>query len=163
MEALGLDIKLLIAQIVNFVLFLLIFNKFIAKPFMKYLHDEKRKELEKEKLMAELQVQEEAMIKEKDAVLTKANREAAATLASAKQMAEKQKEEIILQAQKESADIKSKTQAQLKAEKDTLYSGVKDYIIKGSSDMTKKVLQEFLNPEDQKKILERVEKKMLKG
>jgi F0F1-type ATP synthase membrane subunit b/b' len=103
------------------------------------------------------------MIKEKDAVLTKANREAAATLASAKQMAEKQKEEIILQAQKESADIKSKTQAQLKAEKDTLYSGVKDYIIKGSSDMTKKVLQEFLNPEDQKKILERVEKKMLKG
>lgn len=163
MEALGIDGKLLLAQIVNFALFFFIFNKFIAKPLIKHFHDEKKKEQEKERLLIELHTQEESLIKEKDAVLTKANKEAALVLAESKQLAEKQKEEILKQAHKESEELNLKAGAQLKSEKDIMYQGVKDYIIKGSSEMTKKVLTEFLNEDDQKKIIEKVEKEMLKA
>lgn len=163
MEALGIDGKLLIAQIINFALFFFVFKKFIAKPLLKYFRDEKKKEQEKERLLIELQAQEESMIKEKDTILIEANKEAALLLTEAKQLAEKQKEEILKQAHKESEQVKVKADAQLKAEKDTMYQDVKKYIVKGSSEMTRKVLTEFLSEADQKKIIDQIEDKLLKA
>ena len=46
MENLGIDVKLLIAQVVNFALFLFIFHRFISKPFLRFLDSEKKKDEE---------------------------------------------------------------------------------------------------------------------
>ena len=47
MENLGIDLKLMIAQSINFLLFFFIVKKFIAKPFTNFLEEEKNKEKEK--------------------------------------------------------------------------------------------------------------------
>jgi F0F1-type ATP synthase membrane subunit b/b' len=41
MENLGIDGKLLSAQLINFILFFIIYKKYIAKPFMAFLKKEK--------------------------------------------------------------------------------------------------------------------------
>ena len=41
MENLGIDIKLLIAQMINFGLFFFIIKKFVTKPFLNFVEDEK--------------------------------------------------------------------------------------------------------------------------
>lgn len=43
MEALGIDLKLLIAQIVNFVILFLVLSKFLYKPITKMLDDREQK------------------------------------------------------------------------------------------------------------------------
>ncbi len=48
MEKLGVDLKLLIAQAINFILFFFIVKKYIAKPFSQFLKSEKENEKEKE-------------------------------------------------------------------------------------------------------------------
>jgi len=59
MEALGIDIKLIIAQVVNFFLFLILFKKFMAKPFYNYLDKLQRNNEDKEKILIEVQKMEE--------------------------------------------------------------------------------------------------------
>ena len=55
MENLGINVKLIIAQIINFALFFLIYKKFIAKPFVNFINGEKKKEEEnKSKEMKEI-------------------------------------------------------------------------------------------------------------
>jgi len=49
MEGLGVDVKLLIAQVINFLLFFYIFKKYLAKPFQKYLDEETKKTARKRK------------------------------------------------------------------------------------------------------------------
>ena len=44
MENLGIDIKLLIAQLINFGIFFFIIAKFVAKPFTKFLNEERNKD-----------------------------------------------------------------------------------------------------------------------
>jgi len=156
----GFDIRAITAQLINFAIFFFIFRKFIAKPFMKYLKEEKNKEQEKERLLKELQTRDEELKKEKDEIINNAHKESARILAESKKFAEEQKAEILEQAQKESIALKEKVQAQLEAEKETMYRDVKDYIVKSSSEMTKAVLREFLNEDDQKKILEKMERKI---
>src|SRR3989344_4575625 len=48
MEGLGIDLKLLIAQIINFGLFFYVFKRFLAKPFVSFIDEEKQKEAERE-------------------------------------------------------------------------------------------------------------------
>jgi len=43
MEALGLDIRLLVAQLINFGLLIFLLNKFLYKPLIKMLDDRKKK------------------------------------------------------------------------------------------------------------------------
>jgi len=71
MESLGVDVKLLIAQIVNFLLFFLIFKKFIAKPFSQFLVTEKQKEQERERILLELKQKEDNFLKEKEIEMKK--------------------------------------------------------------------------------------------
>jgi len=61
MENLGIDGKLLIAQLINFGIFFLLFAKFISKPFLKFLQQERRNEKDKESLLGKLKKGEEEL------------------------------------------------------------------------------------------------------
>ena len=62
MENLGIDGKLLLAQMINFVLFFFLVKKFIVKPFTTFLNQERTNEEEKNKLLEKLKKSEEAGI-----------------------------------------------------------------------------------------------------
>ncbi len=91
MEALGIDIKLLIAQIINFLILLFILNKVLYKPILNIL--QKRKEAIETGIKQSAEAQEQ---------LSQAVDEAKKIIASANQRAEN----ILKEAQKE-ADIEA--------------------------------------------------------
>jgi F-type H+-transporting ATPase subunit b len=71
MQALGLDIRLFLAQLVNFGLLVFLLNKFLYKPLIKMLDDRKRKIAEAaennakiETQLSELKVQEAKVLKD---------------------------------------------------------------------------------------------------
>lgn len=73
MEALGLDAKLLIAQIVNFVIFYFIFQKFVAKPLLEYIKKQKVEEKNQHELSAHLQNAKSIIESEKAEMVKKMN------------------------------------------------------------------------------------------
>src|SRR3990167_1299416 len=116
MESLGIDPKLLIAQIVNFALFFILFKKFLAKPFAKFLTDEKNKELEGEKSIQKVKKMETEAVQKEQVAHAKIKKEEAVVLAEAKKQGEKLKEDILVQAREEAEDIKKKAKKQTEIE-----------------------------------------------
>jgi hypothetical protein len=120
MESLGVDIKLLLAQIINFFLFFLIFKKFVAKPFSQFLISEKKKEEEKEKILAELKQKEENFVKEKDKEIKKLNTEQQRMIKELKEEIKKTREKMLNEAKKEAEIIVAKAQSKIETERQKL-------------------------------------------
>src|SRR3989338_10910360 len=118
MEGLGIDLKLLIAQIINFGLFLYVFKRFIAKPFVSFIDEEKQKEAERETSLQKAKKLEDELLKKEQQAQEKARKEAQEIVKEAKQTAEKLKENILSQAQEEGQEIKKKAQTQIELQKE---------------------------------------------
>jgi len=94
MEALGIDIKLLLAQGINFILFAIIFKKFLYAPFRKYLHKQMGEEEEKVRILADLQIREESLGEREKEILAQAHEQALKIIKEAEKTAEAKKTEI---------------------------------------------------------------------
>lgn len=160
MEALGIDIKLLVAQLINFGLFTFIFMKFIYKPFVAYMSDQKKNEQERERLLQELQANEDKLAEKEKKVLADARTEAQKLLKEAEKAAASKKDELMDQARKEATSLKEKAKADMEDEKSKMYDELREKVIKTSEAMTEKVLQDFLNENTQKDILKEVVSKL---
>ena len=62
MENLGIDGKLLLAQMINFALFFILVKQFMVKPFTSFLNQERKNEEEKNRMLEKLKKSEEAGI-----------------------------------------------------------------------------------------------------
>src|SRR3990167_6957986 len=133
MENLGIDIKLMLAQLINFVLFFIIIKKFVAKPFQSFLQTERQKEAEKQKLLEDAQKQEEVLANKQKELEKKMKQEFDKTLAEAKVEANKIKKEI-------------------EQEKEALYKQVKKKVSDLSLFLVAKSLREILDTEERKKV-----------
>lgn len=154
MEGLGINFKLLLAQIVNFLVLLLILKKFLYKPILQFL-DERKKKIEEslqnvEKINKELARIEE----ERKRILHQAEIEAMRTIAESKRIAQEQKEEIIDEAKRKTQEElrKGVTLARQELEKARL-SLRQEVIILGEA-MARKILQEKLTPEEKRKLID---------
>ncbi len=152
MEQLGIDGKLLIAQLINFALFFYIFHRFMAKPFKKFIIGEKAKDAEKEKLMAELKVGDERLAKQKEEAEQSLKKERAKIISEAKEEAELVKKQIIADAQVQAQAIQESAQKQLEAERQSLYRELKDKIVEFSFSIVSATLKKSLNDTTKKQI-----------
>ncbi len=156
MENLGIDYKLLIAQIVNFGLLFYIFNKLVAKPFLKYLQEEKKKDIDRDVIAAELMTKKERMLEEEQAWRKKLKAEQEKLLQAAKKIAEEKKAAILEDAKSEAASIISKAHEQVEEEKSRFYREVKKHISDVSVAMIEGALRKYLTSDIQKKLTEYV-------
>ncbi len=152
MENLGIDFKLLLAQLVNFTLFFVLFYRFMAKPFLKFLNKERKMEEEKEATLATLKKQEGEMSTMEQEMRAKAKKQIDEMLDQAKEGAEKAKQDILAQAQKEADQIVAKAKAQLEIEREQLYKEVKNKTVDMGMLLVKNALKDYLT-EDAKKAL----------
>jgi F-type H+-transporting ATPase subunit b len=113
LQALGLNVKILLAQLINFTILLLVLWKFGYQPMMKFL-DERREKIEAGVKNSEVAQQRLAEIAEQEkAVMKQAQAEAAALIEKTnanleerkKMMMEKAKSEIAAVAQKAKDDL----------------------------------------------------------
>lgn len=152
MENLGIDTKLLIAQLINFLLFIYVFRRFISAPFLKFVTNEKKKDEEKQKAMSEIKKIEENLANMETEARKKGKKEADIMISQAKQDAEHVKKEIIEQAQKEAAAIIEKSKKLLDEEKVALYKEVKEKAAHLSTVMIEKALNNYLTEDVQKEL-----------
>ncbi len=159
MEALGIDGKLLLAQLINFGVFLVIFKKFMAKPFFEYIKKQQEIEKQKEGLAKKLAEDEAKMDKVRSDISAKAQKEAAEIIADAKETAKKIEEKARVNSVAELTSMKEQLKKQQAEEEKTLRAEVKKDVLTTSEQLVKAVLKDSLDSKMQSQILENLLKK----
>lgn len=163
MENLGIDGKLLLAQLINFVLFFYIFKKYIATPFLKFMNQERQNEKEKEELLNKLKKGEEGLIVKDRELRDQLKKETALVLEKAKREGAGVREQIIADAKKDAQAIKERALKEIKEEKGKLYKDVKVKVADLSIMIVEKALSDYLDMDSKKKITSHILKNLDKA
>lgn len=162
MENLGLDFKLLIAQVVNFGLFFIIFKKFIAKPFLSLIKDEEENEVKKEQLKNKLLKQDEEIELKRNSFNDELAKKEDDLISSAKERAKAVELKIIEDANLQAERIKKDALLEVESEKQDLYKQIKKKISELSLIIVNKTLKDVLNEDIKKKITSSIIKNLPK-
>ena len=152
MENLGIDGKLLLAQMINFILFFILVKQFMVKPFTGFLNQERKNEEEKNRMLEKLKKSEEAGIEAERKMKEKMKKEIDVLFVEAKKEAATMRADLIKQAEVDALEIKDKNKKLLEEEKNLLYREVKDKIIKTSLMIVENTLKYSLDESSRKKI-----------
>ncbi len=154
-DALGLNLKILIAQFVNFAILVFVLYRFGYKPIIEFL--DKRKE----KVEQGIENAEEAEKRlrkadhDQEKILKDAKKEAQGIILMAEEIAKKSKEEIINKSQEEAQRILSDSQKKIKEEREKIFREIKadvaDLVVSASEVM----LGEKIDKEKNKQIIEK--------
>ncbi len=156
MENLGIDYKLITAQIVNFALFYIVFQKFISKPFLRMLQSQKKDEELREKLSEELQSRQHSLEEENKKLARERKKILDSAVEAGKIQAETVKNEVIQAAKKESQELITKAKSQLEEERMTLMKDMRQQVAEVSSAVLQKAFEEYLTPEAKKTITQHI-------
>lgn len=162
MENLGIDGKLLLAQLINFGLFFLIFKKYIAKPFSLFLREQIEKEKERQRITEEIKKSEEKMVEKEKEWRGRMRSEEEKIIKEAQKEAEKVKLEIVEEAKREAKIIVDKARDQIEEERRTMNQGIKSKVGELSVIMVNRALNDFLDEESRKKITNYILNKLIK-
>jgi len=163
MENLGIDIKLLIAQLINFGLFFFIYKKFIAGPFVLMMKNEKIKDANRKKMNEEGEKQRAELVQQEKASKEEIRKKTEESLKAVRRSAEIERAALIVKAQDESKEIVKRAGRQIEEERQQMEIQYKDTLAKVSVMTVEHVLRDFLTEDMQKqvnaKVLSNLEKK----
>jgi len=163
MENLGIDIKLLIAQLINFGLFFFIYKKFIAGPFVTMMQGEKKKDADRKKLLEDVAKQKETLAHQEKIAKEEIHKKTEESLKAVHRAAELEKGILIKKAHEESIEIVKKAGKQIEEERHQMEKQYKETLVKMSIMTVEHVLKDFLTEDMQKqvnaKVLSNLEKK----
>lgn len=150
-----IDIKLIVAQLINFAIVLFVLYKFAYGPILKMM-TERTEKIEKGITDAENAGAKLKEIEEKEkAVLTEARKQAQEIISSAEAVANKSKEEIVVAAKEQSERILAEAEKKIEAEKTQMMQEVKGQIASLVISATSKIIDEKLDSEKDKVIIEK--------
>ena len=152
---LGIDWKLLIAQIINFLVLLAILYKFLYKPVFKILHDREEK-IEKSLRQAE-RIEKNLFESEaeKSKIVAEARNEAGKVIAESKETAEKIRNELINQAKLDSLNTLEQGKKQLQAERETMFKELRGEVADMVRTATEKILRKKMDSDQDKQAIEK--------
>ncbi|MFA5076408.1 MAG: F0F1 ATP synthase subunit B [Patescibacteria group bacterium] len=159
-ETFHLDLKLLIAQIVNFVIVLLVLWFFALKPLIKLMNERTNKI---EKSLQDAQDIEIRLTKTDKAVgekLDLAKKEANNIITEAQKQTEQNRQEATAKTKREVEAILVQAKAQIQGEKDKMLTEVKSEVADLVVATAKKVLGVVVNKEIDKKLIEEATKEI---
>lgn len=155
MEGLGINWKLLIGQIVNFVILLFLLKRFAYKPFLAVLEQRKKRIEEGIKKADEIEKKTEEIKVRREEILEKAKGKSFRIIKEGEKRAEERSKEIISSAEKEKNEILEKGREEIKSERRATEKNLREEAIKMSLILSEKFLEEKLNEEKDKKIINR--------
>jgi F-type H+-transporting ATPase subunit b len=160
LATLGINLPVFIAQLVNFLLVLLVLWKFAYKPIVRML-DERSKKIEESVSRAkEIEQRLFAMDAEQQEVLSQAKADASRILDLARLDAEKRKHDLLESAKREVERVVVQGKEQLKTEKQQMIREAKAELIDIALIATKKILEETIDEKKSHTLAEIVVKKM---
>lgn len=122
---LGLDWKLIIAQIVNFSILAFFLTKFLYKPIIKILDDRKRCVEEDEKKSILIEERLKSVETAKEEVLSEARKESEKIIKQSERGAKEIKEVLTKEAQLESEKIRTEAKKQIQSEREKVMEDVR--------------------------------------
>jgi F-type H+-transporting ATPase subunit b len=126
---LGINLSWLIAQVVNFILILLILRAFAYKPILAMLETRKRRIQESLEYAEKVKADAAARQKEYEQQIEEARREAQQAVQNASQGAEKERERILAQARDEARQIVEQARTQLDYERKQMMAELRQQIV----------------------------------
>lgn len=156
MENIGVDFKLLIAQLINFGLFFFLYKKFIAGPFLQVIRDEKHKESERKKLAELTDKQKGLLAQEEKSARDEIRRKTDESLKAVHLAAEKERADLVKKAQEEADTLTKRAERQLEEERAKMESQYKETVSKMSMMTVEHALKDFLTEDMQKQINTRI-------
>ena len=157
---LGINLKIFIAQLINFVVVLLVLWKFAYAPIIKMLDARSKKIEESMKNAADIEKRVRELEVEQKEVIAKAKSEAAHILETAQADAESRKQELVAATKKEVEQIVARGKEQLNAEKENMVRDARAEIVTIAVSATKKILEETVDEKKSSALAEAVVKKM---
>lgn len=156
----GIEAKLLVVQLINFVILALVFWKFIL-PRLTSLMNERQTQI-RDSLAAAEQAQAEVAQAQaaRDAELERAKQEADRVIAEAAGQAQAEAAAVITQAKEEAARIRRQQSDQLKADKETLRAELRAEVADVALATTRKVLGDVITKADSAKMVAAAERKL---
>lgn len=153
MEQLGIEPKLLVAQIVNFAIIVVVLTKLLYKPILTML-DKRKKEIEEGLALTEkLQREEEKLTTKSEKVLAVARAEAQAIIEEAKKQAKEVEKELIEEAHRESANIIERGRGEVESLRERMQKDVQHEAIVLAVAMAKKLLASLFTAKEQHQLI----------
>lgn len=156
MENIGVDPKLLLAQLINFGLFFFLYKKFVAGPFVKTMAEEKRRDEERKKLAEIAATQKEMLASEEKSAREEIRRKTEESLKAVHAAAEAERVMLIKKAKEEADHLMQKTAKQIEEEKAQMQESYKDALAKVSTLTVEHALKDYLTEDMQKQINNRI-------
>lgn len=155
MEGLGIDLKFILAQLINFGLLIFILKKLLYGPILKVL-EERRQKISESLADAEKIKRELATISnEKEQILKSARGEGLRIIEESRDLAEKQREELVIKAQKEAKEALDLAQRRLKEEEEAMIDRIRDRITSLAGNLAEKIIDKKLNDTSHHQIIDK--------
>lgn len=152
--SLGINLPLLVAFIINFIVLFFLLRLFLFKPVLKML-DERAKRAKEGMELAEATKKEYEQAKvEVQKQIDKGRQEAKAIIAQTMQTGERLKEESRQEATKQAQLIVDRTRAELEVERDKIVENLRKEFVDISISAAEKVIKETLDKEKHRKLIE---------
>ncbi len=152
--SLGINLPLLLAFVINFIILLLLLGKFLYKPVLKTL-DERAQKVRESMEWAEATRRDYEQAKEEvQRQIEKGRQEAQAIIAQALQRGEGVKEEAKKEAAEQARAIVEKARVELEIERDNMVADLRREFVSLLILASEKVIRQSLDKEKQSKLIE---------
>ncbi len=153
MEQLGIEPKLLIAQVVNFLIIIVVLTKLLYQPILRLL-EKRKKEIEEGLALTEkLRVEEEKLAAKKEAVLDAARREGAKLIDEARAQAHEAEKEIVADAHGQAEELVARGRAEVERQTQQMEKDLRVKTVELAAAMTRRLLSEVMGAKEQHKLL----------
>ena len=155
-DSFHIDLKLFIAQVVNFAIVFSVLFYFVIKPLMKVM-DERSKKIEDSLKQAE-DIKSKLTKTEEDyeAEIKKARKEAGIIVREAGELAEKKKDEMVVQAKAEIGAIINKEKESIRTEKDKTMKELKQEVAGIVMMSLEKILEKRIDSKEDKELIKKI-------
>ena len=152
--SLGINLPLLLAFVINFIILLVLLGKFLYKPVLKMLDERTQKVKESMEWAESIKRDYEQAKVEVQKQIEKGRQEAQAIIAQAVQKGEALKEEARKEASGQAKAIVEKARAELEAERDKMVEDLRKEFVSLLILASEKVIRQTLDKEKQSRLIE---------
>jgi len=154
MEQLGIEPKLLLAQIINFSIIIFVLSKLLYKPILAML-EKRKKEIEKGLALSQRMQEEEVKLKQKqEKMLDETRKQARMILEEAKKQGKEAEREIVNEAHKEAKEIVEKGRLELAHLHKEMEKDLRKESVALATAMAKRLLVSVMKEDKQHQLLE---------
>ncbi len=158
MEALGIDVRLLLVQTINFLILFFVLKKWVFPPFVKFLESRAKKIRESLEASEKMRSELKSFELEKEAERKKIAAGAQRTLEKARADGQSEKEKIIMGARDRGEKIIAEAKIQAALEKEKALKTAQKAAVELAMELTKKVLEDVDETQSRLLIKQALEK-----